>query len=180
MASSFLSAALALCELAPLLSRWFSKETPHSVPGEMIAARVVDLAKKITGKKDALEATAFLKQDTKLLIEFQHAVMKLDQDLEAAYLGDRQNARARDLAFIQSNRHNFRADIMVVCAALGLALCLMTLVAYEGHLPGEAVGIISTVAGIFGACLKDAYSFEFGSSRGSKTKDLTQVLNQLP
>ena len=27
------------------------------------------------------------------------------------------------------------------------------------------------VSGIFGACLKDAYSFEFGSSRGSKDKD---------
>jgi hypothetical protein len=40
-------------------------------------------------------------------------------------------------------------------------------------LPGEAVGIISTVAGIFGACLKDAYAFEFGSSRGSKEKDST-------
>jgi len=34
-------------------------------------------------------------------------------------------------------------------------------------------GIISTVAGIFGACLKDAYAFEFGSSRGSKEKDMT-------
>jgi hypothetical protein len=27
------------------------------------------------------------------------------------------------------------------------------------------------IAGIFGACLKDAYTFEFGSSRGSKEKD---------
>jgi hypothetical protein len=27
------------------------------------------------------------------------------------------------------------------------------------------------VAGIFGARLKDAYGFEFGSSRGSKDKD---------
>jgi hypothetical protein len=35
------------------------------------------------------------------------------------------------------------------------------------------VGIISTIAGIFGACLKDAYTFEFGSSLGSKQKDDT-------
>ena len=33
------------------------------------------------------------------------------------------------------------------------------------------VGIISTVAGIFGACLRDAFQFEFGSSRGSRDKD---------
>jgi hypothetical protein len=66
---------------------------------------------------------------------------------------------------------------MVIAAALGLVLCLLSLVAYQGDLPGEAVGIISTIAGIFGACLKDAYAFEFGSSRGSKNKDLAVLLS---
>ncbi|MDR0631818.1 MAG: hypothetical protein LBF54_01040 [Holosporaceae bacterium] len=66
---------------------------------------------------------------------------------------------------------NKRLNIMVVGAALGLIFCILTLTSYKGDLPGEVVGIISTVAGIFGACLKDAYSFEFGSSRGSKDKD---------
>lgn len=37
--------------------------------------------------------------------------------------------------------------------------------------PGEVVGIVSTIAGIFGACLRDAFQFEFGSSRGSREKD---------
>jgi len=62
---------------------------------------------------------------------------------------------------------------MVVSAAMGLVMCLASLAFYSEALPGEAVGIISTVAGIFGACLKDAYAFEFGSSRGSKEKDST-------
>jgi len=61
---------------------------------------------------------------------------------------------------------------MVLAAAFGLVMCLGALVYFAGHMPGEAVGIISTIAGIFGACLKDAYAFEFGSSRGSKEKDL--------
>lgn len=66
---------------------------------------------------------------------------------------------------------NKRLDVMIVCAALGLIFCLLILTSYKKDLPGEVVGIISTVSGIFGACLKDAYSFEFGSSRGSKEKD---------
>jgi hypothetical protein len=66
---------------------------------------------------------------------------------------------------------NKRLNIMVIGAAFGLIFCILTLTSYRGNLPGEVVGIISTVAGIFGACLKDAYSFEFGSSRGSKDKD---------
>ncbi len=40
-----------------------------------------------------------------------------------------------------------------------------------GRSAGEAGGSMSTVAGMFGAWLKDALAVEFGSSRGSKEKD---------
>ncbi|MDR2268486.1 MAG: hypothetical protein LBD81_03510 [Holosporaceae bacterium] len=75
------------------------------------------------------------------------------------------------LSMMNASNRNKRLNIMIIGAALGLVFCLLTLTSYSGDLPGEVVGIISTVSGIFGACLKDAYSFEFGSSRGSKDKD---------
>ncbi|MDR1375219.1 MAG: hypothetical protein LBJ45_00180 [Holosporaceae bacterium] len=75
------------------------------------------------------------------------------------------------IGIINARSKNRRLNIMVVGAALGLIACLLMLTSYKGNLSGEAVGIISTISGIFGACLKDAYSFEFGSSRGSKDKD---------
>ena len=62
---------------------------------------------------------------------------------------------------VQKNR---RINIMVIGAACGLIFCLLMLTTYKNDLPGEIVGIVSTIAGIFGACLKDAYSSEFGSS----------------
>lgn len=78
---------------------------------------------------------------------------------------------ANHIGVINAYSKNKRLTLMVIGAAIGLAFCLIILTTYKGDLPGEVVGIISTVAGIFGACLKDAYSFEFGSSRGSKEKD---------
>jgi 1,4-dihydroxy-2-naphthoate octaprenyltransferase len=75
------------------------------------------------------------------------------------------------IGLINAQSKNRRMNIMVIGAALGLIACLLMLTSYKGNLSGEAVGIISTISGIFGACLKDAYSFEFGSSRGSKDKD---------
>jgi hypothetical protein len=78
---------------------------------------------------------------------------------------------SNNVGVINACGRNKRMNIMVIGAALGLIFCLLTLTSYKGDLPGEVVGIISTVSGIFGACLKDAYSFEFGSSRGSKEKD---------
>ncbi|MDR3156051.1 MAG: hypothetical protein LBT90_03045 [Holosporaceae bacterium] len=72
---------------------------------------------------------------------------------------------------INAYGRNKRLNIMILGAAAGLIVCMLMLSLYQGELPGEVVGIISTVSGIFGSCLKDAYSFEFGSSRGSKDKD---------
>lgn len=60
---------------------------------------------------------------------------------------------------------------MIISVAFGLVSCLIMITLFRMSLPGEAVGIISTIAGFFGSCLKDAYAFEFGSFRGSKLKD---------
>lgn len=64
-----------------------------------------------------------------------------------------------------------RANVLSIGAVLGLITCVVVLTFFRGQIPGEAVGVISTVAGIFGACLRDAFQFEFGSSRGSRDKD---------
>jgi hypothetical protein len=81
------------------------------------------------------------------------------------------NHSNNNVNLINAYSRNKRLNIMVISAAIGLIFCMLVLTTYKGDLPGEVVGIISTVSGIFGACLKDAYSFEFGSSRGSKDKD---------
>jgi len=166
MAFPIFTLAHALTEFAPLIARWIGGEG-----GEKTAHKVVDIAHTVTGEKDPLRVHQSLKADPKLVIAFQEAILKMGHELEMAEYKDRENARLRDVALAQAGRSNLRADIMVVSAALGLIACLMTITFYRMSLPGEAVGIISTIAGIFGSCLKDAYAFEFGSSRGSKLKD---------
>ena len=159
--------AIALAEFVPLIARWIGGEK-----SEKVAQQIVETAKKVTGESDPSKVLQSLKASPKLVAQFQHALLKMEHELEMTEFEDRKSARSRDMAFLQAQRHNIRADIMVVAAAIGLISCLLTITLYSGQLPGEAVGIISTVAGIFGSCLKDAYAFEFGSSRGSKMKDL--------
>jgi hypothetical protein len=168
MAFPVIAAALGLAEFAPLIARWLGGDN-----AENIATDVVNLAKHITGTNDPYEAVQRLQQNPTLVLEFQKAVLKHEAEMEVAFLHDRQSARTRDIAMIQAGLKNTRADVMVCAAAMGLIMCLVSLGCYSDDLPGEAVGIISTIAGIFGACLKDAYAFEFGSSRGSKEKDQT-------
>jgi len=171
-----LSAAAALAPFFPSIMKWIA-----GAEGEKIAKHILEAAKHITGKEDVQTISKTFSENPKTLIEFQKTLYKIARDYRIEEVNDRTSARTRDVALIQAGRQNFRADIMVISAASGLILCLVSLGIYKTSLPGEAVGIISTIAGIFGSCLKDAYAFEFGSSRGSKEKDLHvgQFLKQL-
>ncbi|MDF3034289.1 MAG: hypothetical protein K0R76_1243 [Alphaproteobacteria bacterium] len=166
MAFPVIAAALGLAGFAPLIARWLGGDQAQDV-----ATKVVDIAQKITGTLDPVEAIQQLEKNPNLVSAFQKAIIQVEAEMELAVMKDRQDARLRDVALMNAGRSNIRADIMVIAAAVGLILCLASLAYFSEALPGEAVGIISTISGIFGACLKDAYSFEFGSSRGSKEKD---------
>lgn len=168
MAFPVIAAALGLAEFAPIIARWLG-----GAQAQDAATKVVDIAQKVTGTKDPVKAIQRLGENTAMVVDFQKAVIQIEAEMELAFMKDRQDARLRDVALANVGRSNMRADVMVIAAALGLVLCLASLGYYSNDLPGEAVGIISTIAGIFGACLKDAYAFEFGSSRGSKEKDST-------
>ena len=168
MAFPFIAAAMGLAEFAPAIVRWLSGDD-----AEKVAADVVNSARRITGKENPAELMQHLRVDPTALIQFQKDMLSIETERELAYLKDRQGARDRDVLLAQAGHRNFRSDVMVIAAAVGMIMCLGSLAYFKDHLPGEAVGIISTIAGIFGACLKDAYAFEFGSSRGSKEKDST-------
>lgn len=64
-----------------------------------------------------------------------------------------------------------RASLMILLDVVGLIACLALLTFWRKEIPGEVLGLISTIASVFGLCLRDAHQFEFGSSRGSREKD---------
>lgn len=132
---------------------------------EIFEKIVVDSAGKIADKiTDELTGKPAAVQNAKTAV-----VQEKPPFAEA--VDPQQQLASHNIGVINAYSKNRRLNLMVTGAALGLVFCLLVLTTYKGDLPGEVVGIISTVSGIFGACLKDAYSFEFGSSRGSKEKD---------
>ena len=162
--------ALALAgQFAPGIIKYFTNSDTAGV----VAGKVIDIAKSVTGKEAPGDVEAALKADPALAMQFQAQVMANDADLEKAYLADRQNARARDVAIVQAGKRNVRADVMVLLDVIGLIACLLVLVFWRDKIPGEAIGLISTIAATFGLCLRDAHQFEFGSSRSSQNKDAT-------
>ena len=171
MIVDIIKAAFSIISIIPGISSIFDKWI-KSYSIESVSKVIVSLAKSITGSNTINGSINKLNNNNDLQIKLQELIMKNEYEIELSIINDKQNARMRDIEYIKHNGRNTRADIMVVSAALGLISCLLIII-YCKNIQGEIIGIISTMAGIFGSCLKDAYSFEFGSSRGSKEKDLT-------
>jgi hypothetical protein len=164
-----LSLGMALAQFAPSLIKLFT----GSDKAAEVAGKVAEIAKTVTGADTGEAALEAIKADPNKVLEFRQAVAGQQADLERAYLAGVQSARTRDVELHKAGFNNRRADVMVALDVAGLIACLIVLVFFRASLPGEVVGILSTIAGIFGACLRDAHQFEFGSSRSSQAKDDT-------
>jgi hypothetical protein len=106
----------------------------------------------------------------KLYLEAKNIERLADKD----YLEDRASARDRDVAMRQAGQANKRADYMIIGDVLGLITCVIVLAILffqgSGDPPVGITTVLTTFATYFGLGLRDAHSFEFGSSRGSKEK----------
>lgn len=163
-----ISIALGLAQFAPSLLRFFGVgEKPAAV-----VEHVLQIAQSVTGATTPEAALASMRENAQLAQQFNLAALAADTKLEELYLADREGARQRDVEVRKlDGGKNKRADVMVAIDAVGLIACLVVLAVYRQQLSGEVIALISTIASIFGLCLRDAHQFEFGSSRGSRDKD---------
>jgi len=161
-----ISVAMGLAQFAPAIIKWVS----GSDKAAEAAGKVVEIAQQVTGKP-ADEAVAALAADPALVIQFRQAVMAQEADLDKAFLADRKDARARDVAYIQAGKRNTRADVMVALAFIAV-IAIASLLAM-GQIDGNtaAGGFLIAVGGMFARNIGTAFDFEFGSSRGSQNKD---------
>lgn len=161
---------------------------------EDAARQVIDIAKGVTGKGTAEEARDALVADPALAHAYRMRLLDLEQFRDQLAADERKDEREHDAANITGARtrdvemrkltggENRRADAMVAMAAIGLvaSLCGIVLLGYLKAKYPEAIseGVFAALltqftntGAYFGLCLRDAFTFEFGSSRGSRIKD---------
>lgn len=169
--------ALALAPVVPEIVRWIAGGDSKAAE---TAQKVVGVAESLTGKI-GMDAVQAVKADPQALLAFRSRVMEMDMQLEVEHLKDRQDARSRDVELAKSGFRNERADAMVRIAAIGTLggfIGMLLLGLLKAHYPesinegvfGALLAQLATITSFFGLCLRDAYQFEFGSSRGSVTK----------
>jgi hypothetical protein len=110
---------------------------------------------------------------------FADAAQARELETLRVQLTDAQSARERDKEYVKAGHYNARADILAFLSVAGLLVCLWFVVR-DSSLPESARSAVMFVAGVFASAVRDVFSFEFGSSRGSKEKDtaITDALNK--
>lgn len=101
-------------------------------------------------------------------------IMKAKQELEGFKIevADRDSARTRDAEFIKRGMTNNRANLMFFLAVVMVG-SMVWIVWKDQNINEYVKGIFTLVLGRFLGYLDNIYSFEFGTTRGSKDKDET-------
>ena len=89
---------------------------------------------------------------------------------------DRDSARGRDADIKKAGGRNLRADAMFALA-VAVIVALVWVIWKDPDINEFMKGIVTLVLGRFLGYLDNIYSFEFGTTRGSQSKDAT--INQL-
>jgi hypothetical protein len=90
----------------------------------------------------------------------------------AAHLLDTQDARKRDIRLHELRGVNRRADVLAILAISGLIAVIFALFRFQP--PPTAEAVLLVLAGSLAGIVTQVYNFEFGSSKGSKEKDLVR------
>lgn len=173
--------AMGLAQFAPTVIKWIT----GSDKAAEAADAVVNIAKEVTGKADPVDALGAIRMHPDVAVQFRLALQAQEADLDKAFLADRQDARKMSVERSRSDAgaraDERRKNAMIIGDVVGLVICLVAIGALgfarakypeaisEGVF-GALLAQLTTIASIFGLCLRDAHQFEFGSSRGSETK----------
>lgn len=160
--------------LAPLLSQGLS------LIGNAVMAKGKDWVEEKTGVKldgplsdaDATKLRQYEMDHEEELLRLRIEDNRIDLESFREEVKDRGSARERDVEFIKRGMVNNRANVMFFLAVVMVGL-LVWIVWKDQNINEYVKGIFTLVLGRFLGYLDNIYSFEFGTTRGSKEKDET-------
>lgn len=160
--------------IAPLLAQGLS------LIGNAVMAKGKDWVEEKTGVKldqplteaDALKLRQYEMDHEEELLRLRIEDNKIDLESFKEEVKDRGSARERDIEFIKRGMVNNRANFMFFLAVVMVGI-LVWIVWKDQNINEYVKGIFTLVLGRFLGYLDNIYSFEFGTTRGSKEKDET-------
>lgn len=146
----------------------------------VIASKVIDVAKKVTGTNTADEATAAIAQSPELAFKLKEALLSHKEELErialqreTLYVGDVQDAR----------KYRDEKLFILGCVIYGIFFLSLSLAMIGGYfvlkapkdsidpvILGSVAALIGSIIGYTASQAQSVTNFNFGTSYGSMTK----------
>lgn len=143
---------------------------------KLIGGGIKGLADGAKGIIDSINAPKEAKEEALFKLEelrTKHEELLLTQadELEKAYLADTQNARTRETEFVKATGHFDWMMWFLALTGVGVFMFMVyTLV--NKNVPNENKDLISHGLGIIEGVVIAIFSYYFGSSAGSRIKDM--------
>lgn len=151
---------------------------------DAVSRSVRDAVREVTGVEVTTEAErdaamARIAEDAAMRSELKLRLADIALRETEALLADKADARRRDVALARiTGSRNDRASNMLIAAFGGVVAITGALIALNwiatpenDRYVGAVIGFLTGVGGMFARNIGTAFDFEFGSSRGSQTKD---------
>lgn len=110
----------------------------------------------------------------RLQVELSRVDLELERialEREQAYLKDTQDARAKAIERRKAGGDDTRANVMLISAFVAVT-GIVALLVLAPDVPEVVSGFVIGIGGMFARNIGSAFDFEFGSSRGSKMKEV--------
>jgi hypothetical protein len=159
MAFPLIPVIMALAQFVPAITRWVSGENAGP-----IAETIAGVAQTVTGSTSIQDAIQRIMTEPDKQRAFQLAMQEKGDELEKAYLLDRQSARERDARIQVATGRNRRGDILAGIAITGF-IALMALLFLGPEISSGERDLVMIMTGALISIVKDVYGFEFGSSK---------------
>lgn len=141
--------------------------------GEAIQEKLgIDISSALGSEEGRIKLKQLEMEHEQFLIEAAQQSEIRDLEYFKAEIDDRESARDRDSKIAAASQKNYRADLMFGLA-IAVTVGLVYLVWRSEELAEFTKGIVTLVLGRFMGYLDNIYSFEFGTTRGSRQKDAT-------
>jgi len=165
---------MALAQFVPAITRWISGDNAGP-----IAEAISQVAQTVTGSTSIQDAIVRIQSEPDKQRAFQLAMQDKGDDLEKAFLLDRQSARERDAQIQVTTGRNRRGDLLAGVAIAGF-IGLMILLFLGPEISSGERDLVMIMTGALIGIVKDVYGFEFGSSKDSArgAQTLANYLNK--
>jgi hypothetical protein len=139
--------------------------------GKSLADSLVNgLDEIITNKEELAQVKLLLDKETNRHIEQLEANVLREYEYE---IQDRTSARTREVDMLKSGSRNITQNVLAYMGILAFFYMTGYIISRGlGEMSAEESFIIGNLTGLAGAIAKDIYGYYFGSSIGSRNKDV--------